>query len=96
MDGLLSVSPSGDVLPCSSYPEPMGNLLTGDFRQVWFSDRARHFKNKEYSPAACGGCESFTACQSACPLYWKAAGTAEIRNPNAAVREAALQSSAKE
>ena len=84
MDGLLSVSPSGDVLPCSSYPEPMGNLLTGSFRETWFSERARHFKSKEYAPAECAGCGSFTACQAACPLYWKSVGTTEIRNPSAA------------
>ena len=78
MDGLLSVSPAGDVLPCSSYPEPMGNLLTTDFRLIWFSERAQFFKNKRYAPAECAGCDSFTACQSACPLYWKHAGTAEI------------------
>jgi radical SAM protein with 4Fe4S-binding SPASM domain len=81
MDGLLSVSPSGDVLPCSSYPEPMGNLLSTPFRDIWFSPRARHFKSKEYAPAECAGCGSFVACQAACPLYWKSVGTAEIRNP---------------
>ncbi|HTP60097.1 MAG TPA: SPASM domain-containing protein, partial [Spirochaetia bacterium] len=81
MDGLLSVSPIGDVLPCSSYPQAMGNLLETPFRDIWFSERAAWFKNKRYAPSACGGCESFTACQAACPLYWKWAGTAEVRNP---------------
>ena len=81
MDGLLSVSPAGDVLPCSSYPEPMGNLLETDFSEVWFSERARFFKEKKYAPAECEGCESFTACQAACPLYWRQVGTGEIRNP---------------
>jgi radical SAM protein with 4Fe4S-binding SPASM domain len=86
MDGLLSVSPSGDVLPCSSYPEAMGNLLSTPFRDIWFSPRARHFKSKEYAPAECAGCGSFVACQAACPLYWKSVGTAEIRNPAAMAR----------
>jgi radical SAM protein with 4Fe4S-binding SPASM domain len=81
MDGLLSVSPAGDVLPCSSYPEPMGNLLATGFRDIWFGARAGYFKNKRYAPAECSGCGSFTACQAACPLYWRYAGTAEIRNP---------------
>ena len=79
MDGLLSVSPTGDVLPCSSYALPMGNLLREPFREIWFSDRALHFKNKLYAPAQCAGCEGFTACQAACPLYWEYAGTEEIR-----------------
>jgi radical SAM protein with 4Fe4S-binding SPASM domain len=89
MDGLVSVSASGDVLPCSSYPECMGNLLTDDFRKIWFSDRARFFKNKDYAPPECAGCDSFTACQAACPLYWRYAGTSEIRNPTASPRATA-------
>jgi radical SAM protein with 4Fe4S-binding SPASM domain len=91
MDGLLSVSPSGDVLPCSSYPKPMGNLLREEFRAIWFSPEARHFKQKEYAPAECAGCESFRACQAACPLYWSHAGTAEIRNPSTAGRAPAAE-----
>ncbi len=89
MDGLLSVSPSGDVLPCSSYPRPMGSLIRDGFRAIWFSAGARHFKRKEYAPAECAGCESFRACQAACPLYWSRVGTAEIRNPSTAERAAA-------
>lgn len=81
MDGLLSVSPSGDVLPCSSFPEPMGNLLTTGFREIWFSERARYFKTKQYAPQECIGCGSFVACQAACPLYWRSVGTEEIRRP---------------
>jgi radical SAM protein with 4Fe4S-binding SPASM domain len=91
MDGLLSVSPSGDVLPCSSYPEPMGNLLATGFREIWFSERARHFKSKGYAPAECAGCGSFIACQAACPLYWRSVGTAEIRNPRARADEPSLR-----
>jgi len=87
MDGLLSVSPTGDVLPCSSYPQPMGNLLETEFQEIWFSDRAQFFKNKKYAPAACEGCDRFVACQAACPLYWQQVGTAEIRNE----QRAALQ-----
>jgi radical SAM protein with 4Fe4S-binding SPASM domain len=62
----------------------MGSLLRDGFRAIWFSDGARHFKRKEYAPAECAGCESFRACQAACPLYWSRTGTAEIRNPSTA------------
>jgi radical SAM protein with 4Fe4S-binding SPASM domain len=66
----------------------MGTLLKQEFAEIWFSARARHFKNKEYAPAECAGCGSFTACQAACPLYWRYAGTSEIRNPDASPRQA--------
>jgi len=80
MDGLLSVSPNGDVLPCSSYKLPLGNLLRQKFSRIWFSERAAYFKNKRFAPAQCSGCPDFNACQSACPLYWDYAGTAELQS----------------
>lgn len=78
-DGLLSVSPCGDLLPCSSYPEPVGNLLQQPFKDVWHSARAVFFRRKAYAPEACSGCPDFGPCAGACPLYWKAMGTAELR-----------------
>ena len=77
-DGLLSVSPAGDVLPCSSWPEPVGNLIDDGFTAVWFSDKAAWFKKKKYAPQECRACSSFTACQAACPLYWRHAGYGEL------------------
>jgi radical SAM protein with 4Fe4S-binding SPASM domain len=77
-DGLLSVSPTGDVLPCSSYPQPVGNLLAQRFEEVWHSARATFFRRKEYAPTECVGCEDFGACAGGCPLYWSAMGTAEL------------------
>jgi radical SAM protein with 4Fe4S-binding SPASM domain len=77
-DGLLSVSPAGDVLPCSSYPEPVGNLLDQPFEEIWSSARAVFFRHKDYAPSECAGCEDFVACAGGCPLYWSAMGTAEL------------------
>jgi radical SAM protein with 4Fe4S-binding SPASM domain len=77
-DGLLSVSPAGDVLPCSSFPEPVGNLLTETFTTVWNAARAKFLRSKSYAPVECKGCEDFTACAGASPLYWSAMGTSEL------------------
>ena len=78
LDGLVHVNPYGEILPCSSWPEPVGSVLEKDFKAVWFSDRSSYFKNKEFAPESCKGCASFLACQGACPLYWRSVGTAEI------------------
>mgnify|MGYP000869340665 CR=1 FL=1 len=85
-DGLLSVNPRGDVLPCSSWDEGVGNLLSESFRKVWFGDRAASLKNKEYAPAECRTCPAFAACQAACPLYWSYAGYGEIKEAGPAFR----------
>jgi radical SAM protein with 4Fe4S-binding SPASM domain len=77
-EGLLSVNPVGELLPCSSWPEPVGNLLTEGFDALWFGNRARWIREKREGPAACRDCRDFALCQGACPLYFKANGYAEI------------------
>ncbi len=78
-DGLLSVAPNGDVLPCSSFEESVGNLLTDDFRSVWGSPRAEYHQRNEHAPRICKQCEHFHLCNGACPLYWRAMGDEELR-----------------
>jgi radical SAM protein with 4Fe4S-binding SPASM domain len=93
MDGLVHVNPRGEILPCSSWPESLGSLVgrrgvgrrgvgrrgvSRRFKDIWFSERASYFKNKRFAPARCAGCESFVACQGACPLYWAYAGESEL------------------
>ncbi len=79
-DGLLHVAPSGDVLPCSSFPpgEKLGNLLRQDFAAVWQSRQARLLRDKRMMPAGCDMCAHADACQGACTLYWRAVGHAEL------------------
>jgi radical SAM protein with 4Fe4S-binding SPASM domain len=79
-DGLLHVSPSGDVLPCSSFAhaESLGNLLRRPFEEVWRSRAARFFRAKEMMPRGCETCADAAACQGACVLYWRERGLAEL------------------
>lgn len=71
VDGLISIAPDGAILPCSSWDEPIGNLFDQPFRTLWFSERACFYKSKKFAPELCIDCESFVACQGACPLYWR-------------------------
>jgi radical SAM protein with 4Fe4S-binding SPASM domain len=79
-DGLLHVSPSGDVLPCSSFghAESLGSLLRQPFEEVWQSRAARFFRAKEMMPGGCEDCQEAPACQGACVLYWRERGVAEL------------------
>jgi radical SAM protein with 4Fe4S-binding SPASM domain len=79
VDGLVHVNPSGEILPCSSWPESLGSLREKSFAELWFSDRASYYKRKRFAPAECADCGSFVACQGACPLYWKYAGVKELQ-----------------
>ncbi len=77
-DGLLSIAPNGDVLPCSSWPRPVGNMLRDDFRTLWRGAAAAGIRAKEHAPAACHDCDDLPACTGACPLYWSVVGEAEL------------------
>ncbi|HOJ32939.1 MAG TPA: radical SAM protein [Candidatus Hydrogenedentes bacterium] len=77
-DGLLSVSPTGGVLPCSSWHEPVGNLLEEPFEEVWQSARACMIRSKREAPRVCRTCDDFAVCQGACPLYWHEFGCEEL------------------
>lgn len=72
--GLFSVSPSGEVLPCSSFSGSLGNILEKSFRKIWDCRAAKYFRNKEFIPPVCKKCDISGICQGACPLYWDASG----------------------
>ena len=78
-DGLLSVSPDGSVLPCSSCDQPVGNLLDAPFQEVWASPEALAWRRGEHAPPGCADCELFDLCTGACPLYWGSVGTEELK-----------------
>ena len=78
-DGLLSVAPNGDVLPCSSVPKSVGNLLKTKFDKVWNSRRALYWRGKRFAHGICKKCPEFNLCTGACPIYWDAMGYEELR-----------------
>jgi len=79
-DGLLSLAPNGDILPCSSYPKPMGNILEhkGSFRELWESGPFKFFQKKGFAHDLCKKCEDLAVCNGGCPLYWEKAGYKEL------------------
>lgn len=77
-DGLISVASNGDLLPCSSYDRPVGNLLEESFQTLWQSDEAVRFRGKAHAPERCQTCDRLALCNGACPLYWRAMGCSEV------------------
>ncbi len=70
VDGLISVSPSGELLPCSSFERGIGDLLHRPFAEVWHTHTALYWRCKEFVPPLCQRCEIRDICCGACPLYW--------------------------
>jgi len=58
------------VLPCSSFKRGFGNLLHEDFAAIWRRRTARYWRDKEFLPPGCRGCDLSDVCCGACPLYW--------------------------
>ena len=77
-DGLLSIGANGDVLPCASYDDPIGNLLEQDFTTIWQSAKSKMYREKTLAHPACQICEHFAICNGACPLYWRRVGFGEL------------------
>ncbi|MHA2118761.1 MAG: SPASM domain-containing protein [Candidatus Thorarchaeota archaeon] len=78
-DGLLSIDAEGGLLPCSSFSEPVGNMLEEGFEKVWNNRASRFWRSKEYAPEGCKVCEHFAYCFGACPLYWDVHGFDEVK-----------------
>ena len=77
-DGLISVAPNGDILPCASYDKSVGNLLQKDFKTNWHSEPANYFRQKQFAHSYCKLCEHFMLCNGGCPLYWRNIGFEEL------------------
>jgi radical SAM protein with 4Fe4S-binding SPASM domain len=78
-DGLLSVDAEGGLLPCSSFSEPVGNLLEEGFERVWNNRASKFWRSKDYAAEGCKPCTHFDYCYGACPLYWDVHGFDEIK-----------------
>jgi len=64
----MAVEPDGTVLPCQSYYEPLGNLLTDDWDRIWTHPLCERIRNREYVEERCRSCEMLQLCGGGCPL----------------------------
>ncbi len=75
VDGLISVNPAGQLIPCSSFDAGIGDLLRQPFEKVWHSRTALYWRRKEFLPPVCERCDIKEICCGACPLYWDQHGS---------------------
>jgi radical SAM protein with 4Fe4S-binding SPASM domain len=75
VDGILSVDPAGNVLPCSSFGDGIGSLVSQSFDEIYNSRQAMYWRKKKFTPPVCKSCPDADVCGGGCPLYWDAAGS---------------------
>jgi len=64
----MCVGPNGDVYPCQSYFESLGNILKDDWQKIWNNPLTMHIRNREYVEPKCKDCPQLQICGGGCPL----------------------------
>ncbi len=64
----MCIGPNGDVYPCQSYFESLGNILKDDWKSIWNNPLALSIRNREYVEPKCVDCPQLQICGGGCPL----------------------------
>ena len=64
----MCVGPAGDVYPCQSYFESLGNILKDDWQKIWNHPLAVQIRKREYVEPKCKDCPQLQICGGGCPL----------------------------
>jgi radical SAM protein with 4Fe4S-binding SPASM domain len=64
----MAVEPDGAVIPCQSYYQPLGNLLTDSWDSIWNHTLAVSLRERKNAPAECASCQLLPECGGGCPL----------------------------
>lgn len=67
----VCVGPNGDVYPCQSYFESLGNILKDSWQKIWNHPLAVSIRKREYAEAKCTDCPQLQVCGGGCPLELK-------------------------
>ncbi len=74
----MCVEPNGDVIPCQSYYQSLGNLLTTPWNNIWNHDLSLQLREHKNIPAKCNGCALLSECGGGCPLMNKIGGNSTL------------------
>jgi radical SAM protein with 4Fe4S-binding SPASM domain len=64
----MCVGPNGDVYPCQSYFESLGNILVDPWEKIWNNPLSVKIRNREYVEPKCKDCPQLQVCGGGCPL----------------------------
>lgn len=64
----MCIEPNGDVIPCQSYYESLGNFLNDDWNSIWNHKLSKSLRERKYVTEKCSGCLLISECGGGCPL----------------------------
>lgn len=62
------IGPNGDVYPCQSYFESLGNILVDEWKKIWSHPLAESIRKRAYAEPKCKDCPQLQVCGGGCPL----------------------------
>src|SRR6266498_1000075 len=66
----MCIESNGNVLPCQSYYQSLGNLLNDSWDSIWNHKLAVRLRERQNLPAKCDGCLLVAECGGGCPLQF--------------------------
>lgn len=64
----MAIEPDGTVIPCQSYYEPLGNILTDPWESIWNDRLCKQIRERKYLDGKCIDCDLVQVCGGGCPL----------------------------
>jgi radical SAM protein with 4Fe4S-binding SPASM domain len=64
----MCIEPNGDVIPCQSFYQSIGNILKDPWETIWNHDISLWLRERKYVPEACNDCSVLQECGGGCPL----------------------------
>jgi radical SAM protein with 4Fe4S-binding SPASM domain len=64
----MCIEPNGDVIPCQSYYESMGNIFSSNWKSIWNHVLAVRLRERKGIPKKCNNCVLLPECGGGCPL----------------------------
>jgi len=77
----MCVEPNGDVIPCQSYYQSLGNLLENPWKEIWEHPLALSLRNRKDVPEGCKNCDYLPECGGGCPLSRNQQNIKPIKKP---------------
>jgi radical SAM protein with 4Fe4S-binding SPASM domain len=77
----MCIEPNGDVIPCQSYYQSLGNFIENPWKTIWEHPLALQLRNRTNLPDACKTCDFLPECGGGCPLARDHQHAKTINNP---------------
>lgn len=64
----MCVEPNGDVIPCQSYYQSVGNILSSRWNDIWNHELSISLRERRGIQEKCNNCSLLAECGGGCPL----------------------------